>query len=186
MNFKKIVYLFLALVFPIAIFLFLKQFGRNEFNVEPLLKAPTKPVASCEGYTYQFPYTIADSILKQLEWNVSDSLTLVLFDNSTLDDSHERSTQITRVFKEIPRADYRVLYKSDFDIFKTKFNAIRLNPIGDTSNLSVIRSCALWLPAYEDIAVINSKKEIVGKYSLLNREDSDRLILEMKILLHQY
>ena len=33
---KKTLFLFLALVLPIGIFLFLKFFGRNEFSVEPL------------------------------------------------------------------------------------------------------------------------------------------------------
>jgi hypothetical protein len=183
---KKIVYLFLALVFPIAIFLFLKQFGRNEFNVEPLLQQSEKAPASCEGFAYQFPYTIADSILSQFEWSISDSLRLVLFDNSTLEEAHERSTQIARVLKEIPGTDYRIVYYSTFEILKTKFTDSRLISLKDTANLSVIRSCALWLPPYEDVVLINSKKEIIGKYSLLNREDADRLILEMKILLRQY
>jgi hypothetical protein len=186
MNVKKIVYLFLALVFPITIFLFLKQFGRNEFNVEPLLKTYTHPLPACQGYAYQFPYTIVDSVLNQLEWNASDSLTLIVFDNSTLDASHERSTQIARVLKELPRKDYRIIYDTGFEILKTKFNDTRLISLRDTSNVSVIRSCVLWLAHYEDVVVIDSKKRILGKYSLLNREDADRLMLEMKILLRQY
>ena len=186
MNVKKLVYLFLALVFPVAIFLFLKQFGRNEFNVEPLLKEPIEPFANCEGFEYKFPYTIADSILNQLEWKDSDSLTLVLFDNSTLDNAHERSVQLTRVLKELQVFSFHVVYTSDFDILKTKFNDSRLIHLKDTTSLAVIRSCGLWLANYEDVALINSKKQILGKYSLLNREDSDRLILELKILLRQY
>jgi hypothetical protein len=186
MKAKKIVYLFLALVFPIAIFLFLKQFGRNEFNVESLLKEPTPSLPSCEGYTYQFPYTITDSVLTQLEWSVNDSITLVVFDNSSLDDSHERSTQLARVLKEIPGNDYQIIYTTYFEILKTKLNDTRLVSLMDTSNVSVIRSCVLWLSHYEDIVLIDSKRRILGKYSLLNREDSDRLILEMKILLRQY
>ena len=36
MKQKKTVFLFLALILPICIFLFLKFFGKNEFAVEPL------------------------------------------------------------------------------------------------------------------------------------------------------
>lgn len=186
MKVKKIIYLFLALGFPVVIFLFLKQFGTNEFHVEPLLQVHTSPQEPCHGYVYKFPYTLADSVLTRIEWNNSDSLTLVIFDNSTLEDSHERSIQMARILKEIKGEDYKMVYTTTFDILKTNFNDKRLISLKDSVQLATLRSCALWLPSYEDVALINSRKQIVGKYSLLNREDADRLILEMKILLRQY
>ena len=64
MRGKKALFLFLALALPICIFVFLKMFGRNEFDV-PLLydKGVLQKPAEC-NVVYNEPYTIADSIMR--------------------------------------------------------------------------------------------------------------------------
>ena len=74
---KKGLLMFLALLLPVMIFLFLKTFGKNEFEV-PVLFADSVGVA-CEEYTYKIPYVIEDSVLKKLSWNEEDSLTIIVF-----------------------------------------------------------------------------------------------------------
>jgi hypothetical protein len=95
MKGKKLIYLFLALLLPGCIFVFLKLFGKNEFAVQPLYEsvAPTLP-NECQPVT--LPYLIPDSIGRTIN-SKNDSLVLVLFG----DLSAEGKSQLDRVKEEL-------------------------------------------------------------------------------------
>jgi hypothetical protein len=160
MNFKKILFLVLALLLPIAVFLFLKSFGKNEFAVEPLFQKEVLKPTNC-SFTYQVPYVINDSILTQLNWSEDDSLTVLIFDQSA---NKKNLAQETRLKTELPG------------------NVSFIANIAGTTEMS----CAFLLKANDNAVLIDSKKRIMGQYDLTDLDEADRLIMEANIILKKY
>ncbi len=164
MNFKKILFLFLALLLPVIIFLFLKQFGSNQFDVPPLfLEAFEKP-SGCSSYEYAAPYAISDTSLAELDWSKNDSLTIVLFDAASVEDGKKMSIQQIRLRTEFP----------DEKLSVVKSNAV------------ILRNCIFLLKQGDNAVMIDAKRRIRGQYNLLDLEEADRLIMEIKIILRKY
>ena len=79
MKSTKALFLFLALILPVCIFLFLKFFGRNDFEFNPLFSdAPPPGDANCLPVTT--PYLVPDSVTSQLSIG-NDSLVVIAFND---------------------------------------------------------------------------------------------------------
>ena len=77
MKGRKVLFLSLALLLPVAIFVFLKIFGQNEFQVavmhqEGKIDAPE----NCD-FVYSTPYRIPDSVAAMVGMNSADSLYVI-------------------------------------------------------------------------------------------------------------
>ena len=70
--FKKIIVLFLALLLPVAIFIFLKSFGKNEFEVKPMFQDAVNQPTDCSSFKYQTPYQVAEDYLTGPFWKESN------------------------------------------------------------------------------------------------------------------
>jgi hypothetical protein len=66
MQGKKIIILFLGLALPGLVFVFLKMFGKNQFDVPLLHEQGVTDVDTSCLYDYPVPYTVPDSILQKL------------------------------------------------------------------------------------------------------------------------
>jgi hypothetical protein len=161
MKGKKFLFLFLALLLPIAVFVFLKFFGKNQFEV-PLLyeNGVSDPPAGC-SYDYANPYLIPDSILTTAGANKSSVL--------ILDFSRQPSTEMQVVRDEF-----------DHDPVVIK-SASTLN----FTDEKLLRECIFLVKAPNELVLIDSEKRIRGYYEN-TREEIDRLILELKIVLKKY
>src|SRR5262245_35273327 len=96
---KKSIYLFIALLLPGCIFLFLKFFGKNQFDVAPLFVERVDSVdVGCFQHT--FPYAVPDSVMRQYPMG-TDSLLLVSFSNSNTE-SIKQGNRIIKNFKPFP------------------------------------------------------------------------------------
>src|SRR5688572_30226278 len=78
MNGKKVVFLFLAFLLPICIFIFLKIFGKNEFRVEPLFQDDKVKITQKGCGEIKLPYKIPAEILSGII-TTNDSLAIVYF-----------------------------------------------------------------------------------------------------------
>jgi hypothetical protein len=159
MQGRKAVYLFLALLLPIAIFIFLRTFGKNEFSVPAFYQdtAP-KPSSSCVG-DYNMPYSLPDSVMTKL--------------------------------RAAKKADLYVIYYSDDiqtrikqEITYDEVSFVNAKSIRGDNN--VFRNCVLLIPASEDMVVVDKDGKIRGYYASADREEVDRLLLEIEILLKKY
>jgi hypothetical protein len=184
MKSKKVVYLFLALLLPVGIFLFLKFFGRNEFAVKALYQDSVPHREACAGIEYKVPYVVPDSVLTQIKWNQLDSVTLVYFSNPDRQSKQEQAIQLSRVRSGFA-PDKLTIMEISTDSLQEE--AAVLSPLYfSTNEINVLQRCVFLLDAPGDAVVIDSRKRIAGQYSLTDREDADRLILELKILLKHY
>jgi hypothetical protein len=164
MKGKKTLFLFLALLLPGCIFVFLKIFGKNQFDV-PLLYQEGKIEAPADcGYSYDVPYSIPDSIMKKIESGGRSALYVLNFSGA--------QAVLNRLMTETQGEDLSFVLASDL--------------FGDANAQRIIKDCILLMKAPADLVLIDTEKRICGYYSSAKLDDVDRLLLETKILLKKY
>ncbi len=160
---KKLIYLFLALLMPIGVFVFLRLFGKNEFTIPTYYETGvTESPASC-GYQYTVPYTVPDSVLKKMGKHETETITLLIADTSATIQS-----SLTRFSEEFESTSYQILMP------------------GSDASWDHAYACFFFLKKPWSAVLIDSERKIRGYYTPDSREEMDRLIVEMKILLKQY
>jgi hypothetical protein len=185
MKFQKVLFLFLALLLPVVIFIFLKSFGKNEFQVTPLFQEVTEMPADC-AFSYQFPYVIPDSVLTGFSWNQSDSLILVVFDDSLGTNNQKLSNQLARITVELKQDLSYVIYTSnDHDahsLYKDSLAVVK----APADQLLTQKKCVYVMKGDINTALVDAKGRIRGHYNLTDLDDADRLIMEVLIILKRY
>jgi len=154
---KKII-LFVALPLPILVFIFLKFFGKNEFEV---------PVYWSEGVQrnvpvcgqYAAPYILPDSALTDLGWR-KDKATLIVLNESGIKNNLQR---IQDLFEP---GDYHTLTLTDASY--------------------EVKTCLLLAGDTSRVVMIDDQKRIRGYYTPTSGKETDRLAVELRILLKQY
>jgi hypothetical protein len=163
----KIFFLFLAFGLPVCIFVFLKLFGRNEFDVTPLYLTESPPqVPGCP--IAEKPYHVPDSVLSSY-LKSGDSLAVIVFPPL----SGEALNQLDRIREQ------------------TANDAVRLTQgvapeAAGTPDASRIRQCAFFLDGDVNIVMIDRRGVIRGQYNAADRDEVDRLLTEITILLRKY
>jgi hypothetical protein len=163
---KKFLYLFLALLLPGLIFIFLKKFGRNQFDIPVYHQHDVDSINTHCGTAYTAPYTVPDSVLQKLGWH-RQTATLVVFNKA---DQTEK--EFNRIADSFSSPDYQVIRLASV--------AISREVLGRWT------SCVFFVSRPWNVVLIDRQKRVRGYYALSSREDVDRLILEMTILLKKY
>ena len=160
---KKTLFLFLAFVLPIGIFLFLRFFGRNEFSVQPLYADVYPEVMEGCTAVENLPYAIPDSIILQLPL---DNMDLVLLKFG--DQDAESANQLKRIEEQ---------FGSD---------PVALVAMPAAIKSDYWRRCVFLLKEPLDLVLIDRSGVIRGQYHSSEREEIDRLITELSIILKKY
>jgi hypothetical protein len=161
MKNNKFLLLVIALIVPSLIFVFLKFFGTNQFDV-PVLFSDRLPqhVQEC-GLQYPVPYTVADSVLSMEGMTSADSLLVVHFRTA-----HE-GKPLQRVAE--------------------KYNA---EPVrwkdADLATHAFLMRCIFLMEEPFDVALVDRNGVIRGQYDSSKRDEVDRLITEVAIILKKY
>jgi hypothetical protein len=155
----KFLLLFIGLLLPGVIFVLLKTLGKNEFDVPVLFQDSVPAGAGCEGYVYTAPYTVPDSVLASLNWTPSE-VTVIFMDRTTA------AQAINRVNEEFEVGEVKLIEVPD--------------------SIQTSAGCALTLHSAINLVVLDKEKRIRGQYDAADREEADRLILELSILLKKY
>lgn len=164
MKGKKIIYLILALLLPVTVFIFLKLFGRNEFRVRVLHEETLPAIAAACDFEYHLPYRIADSVMNAFSRNRDDSLYVFSFKG-------EHADALDRINAEFGTDPVQV---------------IGATQIGEEFEPQVLRECILLMHPDTAVALVDHKNRLRGYYDGGDRDDVDRLIVEIKIILKQY
>jgi hypothetical protein len=164
MSGKKILFLFLALLLPICIFLFLRIFGKNEFDVPALYQDNTAEFPVGCSIKYTAPYLLPDSVMNKFNSNGHTSFYLLNFSDMPIVDE--------RVSEEAKEEAVTILHAQDLKI--------------SSDNMKFFKECILLMKPPFNVALIDNERKIRGYYKGSNREDTDRLIVELKILLKKY
>jgi hypothetical protein len=157
-NFKW-VYLFLALLLPILLSLFLKYFGKSEFNIPVYYESAADSLSRLCDYPYQNPYVIPDSIRAK-----TGGVSVAII---TIDSAAETKNNFERIREEVDGSYKEIVLKND-------------------SLTNRLMSCFLFLNKPWTTVLVDDRNRIRGYYAPGTREETDRLIVELKILLKQY
>lgn len=158
---KKNLFLSLALILPVLVFLFLKFFGKNKFEIPVFHRTKIESVAGCD-LKYNLPYTVADSILTSLNWD-GKRATLILF--KSLDGENDLR------FKD--------------EVEQSKLQVVTLDD-SLSIDLKKALSCVFLLPVKENAVLVDEQRRIRAYYCMDSREEMDRLLVELKILFNEY
>lgn len=162
MKKQKALFLFLALILPICIFIFLKLFGKNEFAVQPLYSDTYPDSGDCK-ISVKLPYSIPDSVSRQLPLN-NDSLVLIVFGEMNVD----AANQIKRIETEFGTDPMALFF------------------VASSEKSESWRKCVFFLKAPLDLILVDRNGVIRGEYQSDDREDVDRLLTEVTIILKKY
>lgn len=154
---RKILFLSLALLLPVIVFLFLKTFGRNQFDIPVYHKDSVEFIVGCERI-FETPYVIGDSVAAEIGWRGNEA-TLISF-------------------AEIPSEGLMRL-KEDFE--PSQLQIVHIN----RSDFARLR-CVFLVSKKYNAVLLDGKKQIRGYYQLTTREEADRLLMEISILLKDY
>lgn len=173
---RKGLLLFLALLLPVIIFLFLHFFGKNEFEVPVLYKTQDELPGNCE-IEYSLPYKVNSDKIDVAGGVVilfSSGLTNEEFDNALFqltrlqDEFGENAPQIIAVKKsgeELPSVEGEIVVgRVDYDFEKQ----------------------CVFLANANRIVLVDTEGHIRGLYPNASLKEIDRLILELKIIFKQY
>jgi hypothetical protein len=159
-KYKKVILLFLALMLPVCIFLFLKVFGKNQFNVPALFTdVPPESMDEC-GVAVVLPYHVPDSVLNSLSLS-KEKLTLIHF--GIMESKEEKNLQSVK----------------DDQGSKLKFVLL-------PDSLVSLKQCVFFLDDPDDLVLVDSLGTIRGQYQSTQRDEIDRLRMELSILFDEY
>lgn len=175
---KKVVYLFLALALPGLIFIFLKFFGKNEFEVPVYFSEGIKPDSIC-AFSVQGPYQVPDSVMQKVGLKERNNARIVAVYPFIKDDLSEFS----RMVEKYKSAGVESVILSGMpNLPKT---TIPVNQL-DYGSFGWIVTCGLRVAEPWSVVLIDSKNQIRGYYAGDRRDEMDRLDLELSIVLKKY
>lgn len=175
---RKFIYLFLALVLPGLIFIFLKKFGKNEFTIPVYFEHGIEPDSIC-SLKVEGVYTIPDSVFARIGLDKKSSARIVVVYPFVKDDLSEVS---------------RVSLKYISDNVETAIvTGIQNNPESDLKRVFLnynefgpLVYCLLRVEEPWSVVLIDENNHIRGFYDGSRRDEMDRLDLELSILLKKY
>ena len=163
---RKFIYLFLALLLPGLIFLFLKKFGKNEFAIPVYYQEGIDSLNAACGTHYRQPYTLPDSVIQKTGWEGRPASLFVIQKDGAAD------KEFRRVVESFGPGEVQVI-------------VLDRDSIGEAV-YARWSSCVLMARATKGVVLVDRERRIRGYYAVGSREEADRLILEMEILLKKY
>jgi hypothetical protein len=164
---KKLLYLFLALLLPGLIFVFLKFAGKNEFSIPVYYQEGVDSLSNVCHVNYDKPYLLADSVWK-LSGRIHHAANIMVFASEKFDFTRFN----TAIHEEF----------SPDSVWVGRSNEL----VQDPAAKSRWKDCVFLMTGLWEVVVYDSGGRIRGYYRPDLREDMDRLRVELKILLKQY
>ena len=159
---KKGILLFLALLLPGCIFLFLRIFGKNEFRVEPLFQNDKVKIERTDCGAITFPYKISSDVTREII-SPTDSLAIVCFDNPDGDP----------IFPKLED--------------ELKSEPVRFTVVHPGSEpRSGWYRCVFLMTRPFNVALVDHEGTIRGQYNTADRDEIDRLKTEITIILKKF
>jgi protein SCO1/2 len=196
---KKFIFLILTLAIPVSIFLFLKIFGNNEFEV-PVLFEDGLPECGDSGQPHRItPLKFMSSSGATIDTQDMDGFLIFcvfeVADTARLDEYIIQLVRIQDAFYEIGSPTFVLLSEEkglmSGIITKTKDIGLQakhyqLGYLGK-SEFSDFFKCGLGLTSAgsANLVVADPERRIRGLYDVMDLEQTEQLILELKILRKQ-
>ncbi|WP_157494032.1 hypothetical protein [Fulvivirga imtechensis] len=170
-KFLKISFLVIMLAIPLSIFIFLKIFGENKFDI-PIQHADgvDEKFGACEYETGQF--LVPDSLLSKGGPSLIFIYNAQGMNANTLSNQYER---IRHLFKE-DMPSMRVFTADSIEVDTVQIT--RVSP----HTLKQVMNCGFVTDTYNQYILVDADRRVRGYYNT-ELDEVDRLIVEIKILL---
>lgn len=168
--------LVVALVAPVAVILFLHIFGRNEFEVTPLFTDSLPHRPSWCPQDAQVPYVIPRELRPRISLTGNTHLILYCVEEP-------EALVLQRIEHAFNADELRVAVLSADSIKGTRPNIIYIYMPPDS--MSLYYSCYFFLPEQNKMVLVDDSGRIRGYYGSV-REDLDKLLMEVTIILKKY
>jgi protein SCO1 len=176
---QKVVIMISVLLAPIFVFLFLKKFGANEFEL-PIYYLEGNPITECSGGTQQHKISL------EAINNYSIKLPVLFYVASS--SQNEYYSDLNNVLEKYPKVNIRELSAADDKVSEGDKTSINLTP----ENFLHFINCELVLGENKPLttAVVNkyvlidTERRIRGYYLVDNLDEIERLDVELDILLN--
>lgn len=173
---KKPVLLFIALILPVSIFLFLHYFGQNEFEIPIYHKSPSQDIPADCQFDYQYPYKVVNSGIEL------SGPTIVYFTSGLTDELLEDSkSQLARLREEFESNAPKLILLGMANGSVTT----GVDMVVDSAAYEIEKKC-IFLAGSNRLVLIDTEKQIRGYYENASLKEVDRLIVELKILFRNY
>lgn len=196
---KKTIFLILTLAIPVSIFLFLKIFGNNEFEVPVLFE---KGIPNCTDQIRPHRVPVNQLSFYNGATDIEFFEGYIIFGKLNEKDSHmlnEQTIQLVRIqdaFYEIGAPTFVFLYEDEsndhmirnlLDEGGMNTENYILTTLGDTDQNDFMK-CGLGLSdldEQDELVLVDPERRIRGIYDGLDIDQTEQLILELKILRKQ-
>ena len=197
---KKTFFLVLTLAIPVSIFLFLKFFGSNTFEVPVLFEHGIPGCTSISSPHVVPEFEYMSETEKTLSSKMLDGFLVFGIINGDIEDSRNRIIELIRIqdaFYEVGSPRFVLLTHGetiDPDSIQEltnehglqNMNYLIANMPGDA--LKDFCRCGLSMvddnfEGVDNLVLVDPKRNIRGIYNLFEMEQTDQLILELKILM---
>lgn len=187
---KKGIFLFLLILLPVIIFLFLKGLGRNEFTIPVYyekglgdsLSTPCLDRARAQ-YIIKSPFVNGDKIKIIHFERVDGPLTLFRL---------EELERVQDVFGEDPEVELVTsvnevsMSLQEVEDYKNRiqfFDGFWKRQALDSMTWAKLKYCGVAMSNLDNrVVLVDKQNRIRGYYNITEREETDRLILELRIL----
>lgn len=163
---KKLLYLFLALLLPGLVFVFLKYQGSNRFDIPVYYEKGVEEVPEYCPTPPPGPYHVDDSIWSHLDGG-KQKAHVIIFPTPTLDVQHIARS----IGEEIGEG---ASFTDGFNLSSDSLTTVHWS------------NCIFFLSLPSQTVLLDNQGRVRGYYDLHYREEADRLRVELKILLEQY
>lgn len=187
---KKVIFLFLLILLPILIFLFLKGFGRNEFSIpvyyeQGLGDSLSTPCLnrSNEQYIIQSS-SVAEGRIKIIHFErVDGPLTLFRLEElERVQDVFGEDNQV-ELITSVNASSMSLQDLQDYENRIQFFEGFWKRQALDSISWADLKYCAMAMTNLDNrVVLVDKQNRIRGYYNITEREETDRLILELRIL----
>lgn len=197
---KKLIFLVLTLAIPVSIFLFLKLFGSNTFEVAVLFE---EGIPECAGA--QIPHTVPSfEFIGETEKNIISEeiegfLVFGVLDGINIENNNKKLVELVRIqdaFYEIGAPNFILFIQGDLASMSSLINQCteagldaKTMDIAFVPNdqLMDLLQCGIALideenRDFNNLVMVDANRDIRGIYDYRDVEQTDKLILELKIL----
>lgn len=162
---KKGFYLAIALFLPVFIFMFLRFFGKNQFDIPVYFQNGVADIAKECGGDYTKPYHVPDSVMGLARQEESTRATLIVLDSSS-----QLTTNLKRLWNDFEKDEVAILNLENYS----------------SHRLAKWKQCVLMAEESWTVVLVDDDKRIRGYYNPVSLEETDRMLVELKILLKKY
>lgn len=187
---KKVVFLFLLIALPVIIFLFLKSFGKNEFSIPVYYEQGLGDSLStpCLDRSPE-QYVVNNQLLPQ------GTIKVVHFerlDGPVLKTRLEALERVQDVFYDLSGISLTTylngssIKQKDITDYNKRIQFLdqfwKVNEL-DSTEWAKLKFCDVAMSSFDNrVVLVDKENRIRGYYNILERDETDRLILETRIL----